>query len=83
CCKENKVSDFCSSKMCAVETSPNAFATVSIATTCRVEWPKVRQSVYESDFRLVEPTDANIRLKSGKEEGALVAAVGKETNEIE
>ncbi|EYC06015.1 hypothetical protein Y032_0078g1149 [Ancylostoma ceylanicum] len=41
CCKENKVSDFCSSKMCAVETSPNAFATVSIATTCRVEWPKV------------------------------------------
>ncbi|VDM80738.1 unnamed protein product [Strongylus vulgaris] len=27
--------------MCAVETSPNAFATVSIATTCRVEWPKV------------------------------------------
>ncbi|WKY05525.1 hypothetical protein Q1695_006047 [Nippostrongylus brasiliensis] len=24
-----------------VESSPNAFATVSIATTCRVEWPKV------------------------------------------
>ncbi|PIO60287.1 DB module, partial [Teladorsagia circumcincta] len=41
CCQENKVSEFCSSKMCAVETSPNAFATVSIATTCRSEWPKV------------------------------------------
>ncbi|KAK6746573.1 hypothetical protein RB195_000073 [Necator americanus] len=41
CCKANRVSDFCSSKMCAVETSPNSFATVSIATTCRVEWPKV------------------------------------------
>ncbi|VDO26227.1 unnamed protein product [Haemonchus placei] len=41
CCKENKVSEFCSAKMCTVETSPNAFATVSIATTCRVEWPKV------------------------------------------
>ncbi|VDM64605.1 unnamed protein product, partial [Angiostrongylus costaricensis] len=41
CCKVNKVSEFCRSKMCNVETSPNAFATVSIATTCRVEWPKV------------------------------------------
>ncbi|VDP37220.1 unnamed protein product [Heligmosomoides polygyrus] len=41
CCTENKVSEFCSSKMCMVESSPNAFATVSIATTCRVEWPKV------------------------------------------
>uniref|UniRef100_A0A158P8X5 Fibronectin type-III domain-containing protein n=1 Tax=Angiostrongylus cantonensis TaxID=6313 RepID=A0A158P8X5_ANGCA len=41
CCKVNKVSEFCRTKMCNVETSPNAFATVSIATTCRVEWPKV------------------------------------------
>ncbi|KJH48582.1 DB module [Dictyocaulus viviparus] len=41
CCKLNKVSEFCRSKMCSVESSPNAFATVSIATTCRIEWPKV------------------------------------------
>ncbi|KAJ1364101.1 Ig-like and fibronectin type-III domain-containing protein 2 [Parelaphostrongylus tenuis] len=41
CCKVNKVSEFCRTKMCNVETSPNAFATVSIATSCRGEWPKV------------------------------------------
>ncbi|CAJ0604190.1 unnamed protein product [Cylicocyclus nassatus] len=45
CCKENKVSDFCSSKMCVVETSPNAFSTVAIATSCRGEWSKVSPCV--------------------------------------
>lgn len=41
CCTAANVSSFCSSKMCAVAEDPSSFSTITIATTCRAEWPKV------------------------------------------
>ncbi|PIC34654.1 hypothetical protein B9Z55_014246 [Caenorhabditis nigoni] len=41
CCTAANVSSFCSSKMCNVAEDPSSFSTITIATTCRAEWPKV------------------------------------------
>ncbi|CAD6197113.1 unnamed protein product [Caenorhabditis auriculariae] len=41
CCSSNNVSSFCATKMCNVAEDPSAYATISIATTCRAEWTKV------------------------------------------
>lgn len=41
CCTDANVTSFCSSKMCNVAEDPSSFSTITIATTCRAEWPKV------------------------------------------
>uniref|UniRef100_A0A8R1U8H8 Uncharacterized protein n=1 Tax=Pristionchus pacificus TaxID=54126 RepID=A0A8R1U8H8_PRIPA len=41
CCTENGVSSYCSSKMCSVGNEPSSLSVLSIATSCRHEWPKV------------------------------------------
>ncbi|CAB3406450.1 unnamed protein product [Caenorhabditis bovis] len=41
CCAANNVTSYCASKMCSVVEDPNSFSTITVATTCRTEWPKV------------------------------------------
>uniref|UniRef100_A0A8R1HNW3 Receptor protein-tyrosine kinase n=1 Tax=Caenorhabditis japonica TaxID=281687 RepID=A0A8R1HNW3_CAEJA len=41
CCTSANVSSFCATKMCNVAEDPSSFSTITIATTCRAEWPRV------------------------------------------
>ncbi|PAV82926.1 hypothetical protein WR25_00953 [Diploscapter pachys] len=48
CCSTNGVDPYCASKMCQVNEDPSSFATISIATTCRQEWPKVAPCIADN-----------------------------------
>ncbi|GMR48167.1 hypothetical protein PMAYCL1PPCAC_18362, partial [Pristionchus mayeri] len=41
CCSSNGVSSYCLGKMCSVDSPPSSLSVLSIATSCRHEWPQV------------------------------------------